>query len=209
MQSINWTKYTYLINMVSLLNNYELKVLEEGDSSNLSICTHNPHAIIQCIFAVLKSRWINLMPLLAKSFVPGFGQLGSKFRLFGVVQKGFDSSCKPKFYTHADKDPVLCIFQQKKRKEYTTTLVKRLWLSGISKLGNRIFVRKNPIRAVSYTTFLLYIYPCCLHHHGQSCISSFHVSSYFQVMVEKSNIKGVQETSCVCTTMYFSFQLKA
>ena len=55
------------------------------------------------------------MALLAKSFVPGFGQLGSKFRLFGVVQKGFDSSCKPKFYTHADKDPVLCIFQQKKR----------------------------------------------------------------------------------------------
>ena len=77
--------------------------------------------------------------------------------------------------------------------------MKRLWLSGISKLGNRIFVRKNPIRAVSYTTFLLYIYPCCLHHHGQSCISSFHVSSYFQVMVEKSNIKGVQETSCICT----------
>ena len=54
------------------------------------------------------------MALLAKSFVPGFGQLGSKFRLFGVVQKGFDSSCKPKFYTHADKDPVLCIFQQRK-----------------------------------------------------------------------------------------------
>ena len=93
-----------------------------------------------------------------------------------------------------------CVFfNKKKRKEYTTTLVKRLWLSGISKLGNRIFVRKNPIRAVSYTTFLLYIYPCCLHHHGQSCISSFHVSSYFQVMVEKSNIKGVQETSCICT----------
>ena len=66
------------------------------------------------------------MPLLAKSFVPGFGQLGSKFRLFGVVQKGFDSSCKPKFYTHADKDPVLCIFQQKKRGRNILQLLRKI-----------------------------------------------------------------------------------
>ena len=122
---------------------------------------------IQCIFAVLKSRWINLMPLLAKSLVPGFGQLGSKFRLSGVVQKGFDSSCKPKFYTHADKDPVLCIFQQKKRKEYTTTLVKRLWLSRISKLIEILFEK-----------ILFELFPILLSYYTQTHVSLLFASPW-------------------------------